>query len=550
VTVKRRLVDILWIVAAIKENSVSFRRRVVYITDKKSHCTEVLSLITLLVRSVYYCVVIHRERGCILPYSWNNMRHFKICLSLTLSVAASHFLAVQVTSSSSSPWGVFDQHRRSFSNCVYSTHSSSSSNNRSSNCKYNHKKARRNVKRAFSTTSLATEMRGGLSSIGSTNTTDTPPPPVRKPAWKEALPEPLCNKGNNTLQRVQWGPRLKVYLLGTAHVSNDSCRDVQLLLESVQPDVIMVELCEARMALLEPSLPPSPLSEHYQEYSNDDHSEHSESSTEKEKRFSFREKVQQVQASQGGSRWQACATVLLTQAQEGYAEELGVELGGEFRAAREYWHHRNQLIQEHPYSMTPECRLVLGDRPVSITLWRTWESLPSRWTKTKVLAGLLWSSIFHKPSREELRAWLQQVMNAESDVLTESLANLKEQFPTLYTTIIAERDAWMAAKLIQICQTLSKYSPRATTVVAIVGAGHVPGIVQWLTDPPPLSSLSFSSTPPESSETITPESLLLRLVQTRKFAHDAVIQSECIPTWVNEVTEVQATPSTTTTPAT
>jgi pheromone shutdown protein TraB len=350
--------------------------------------------------------------------------------------------------------------------------------------------------------------------------------------WRDAMPELLRNKGPNTFQRVQWSrgrnsPRMQIYILGTAHVSNNSCHDVQALLETINPDVILVELCEARMTLLDPPL------------------QEQESSGEKiESVQSFWEKVKEVQASQGGSRWQAMTTVLLTQAQESYADELDVELGGEFRVAHDYWLERNKELQwqasRDPYrhSSRPPlpCTLILGDRPLSITLWRAWESLPNAWVKTKIMGALLWSFLFHKPNKEEIHAWLAKVMAAESDVLTESLQSLKKQFPTLYTTIIAERDAWMAAKLIQICQTLSDYSPPLShyqplsqpptlTIVAIVGAGHVPGIVQWLTQPP--------------DPKVSPEDLLRRLAQTRKYAHDPFVQQECMPQWVKEVTQVQ-----------
>ena len=43
----------------------------------------------------------------------------------------------------------------------------------------------------------------------------------------------------------------EVYLLGTAHVSKDSCEDVKTLMESIKPDVLFVELCNQRIGILE-----------------------------------------------------------------------------------------------------------------------------------------------------------------------------------------------------------------------------------------------------------------------------------------------------------
>ncbi len=36
----------------------------------------------------------------------------------------------------------------------------------------------------------------------------------------------------------------KVYLVGTAHFSKESCDDVSLVIQAVQPDIVLVELCK------------------------------------------------------------------------------------------------------------------------------------------------------------------------------------------------------------------------------------------------------------------------------------------------------------------
>jgi pheromone shutdown protein TraB len=242
----------------------------------------------------------------------------------------------------------------------------------------------------------------------------------------------------------------------------------------------------------------------------------------------MREKIRQVQSTQGGSRLQALSTVLLTSVQEDYASELGVELGGEFRAAYQYW----QAQQSIPTGTSSQsCALILGDRPLQLTLVRAWESL-GFWPKVKVLLGLLWSS-WQKPKKEEIQEWLQSVLRDETDVLTESLKELRRHFPTLFTVIIAERDAWLAAKLVQSCRVLSASATAASpvcTVVAIVGAGHIPGIVAWLTTPP-------------ADTSITPETVLRDLVTTKRWAHDDAIQLQAIPAWIYEVSHLQPSAS-------
>jgi pheromone shutdown protein TraB len=364
------------------------------------------------------------------------------------------------------------------------------------------------------------------------------------PSWKQSLPERLRRKGPKTLQKICLGST-DIYLLGTAHVSNDSSTDVQTLLEHVHPDCIFVELCDARIPLLVGDTCSSSAAS----------ANTSATATTVDPtiaKVSFWKRWQATQQAQGGdsggtrtSRWQALSTVLLSRVQEDYAKELGVELGGEFRSAHAYWleaaasaaSSTATTSQDHvPSSKTP-VHLVLGDRPLHLTIVRAWESL-SFWPKVKLIMGLLWSSL-RRPNPQEIRAWLESVMHEESDVLTKSFAELRHHFPTLYLTILSERDAWLAAKLVQTCRVLQlapmaaptdhlPYSPRRkTTIVAIVGAGHVPGICDWLTHGPTSTLGTTTST--------TPERVLAELVTTRRWAHDDVVQHQAIPMWIHEV---------------
>ena len=160
--------------------------------------------------------------------------------------------------------------------------------------------------------------------------------------------------------------------------------------------------------------------------------------------------------------------------------------------AYEYWDEHRKLRRVH---------MILGDRPLYLTLTRAWESL-RLWGKTKLLIGLIVSGL-QKPKPEELKAWMEKILSDDSgDLLTESIAELAEHFPTLETVIIRERDAYMACKLYQTCRELLSSNIRIQKhrIVAIVGAGHVEGMCRWLT------------TPNEK----TPEEILKALVQTKK----------------------------------
>jgi pheromone shutdown protein TraB len=346
------------------------------------------------------------------------------------------------------------------------------------------------------------------------------------PAWKRELPSPLCDKGPKTLQKLLVGHNVEIYLLGTAHVSNDSSSDVQLLLNAVGPDAIFVELCESRISLLEGTDNEESANTNTNTNTTTTITNNSTSSGSGTD-IGFWDRIRAMRQEQGGSVIQALSSVLLTSVQEDYASELGVELGGEFRAAYRYWQQQQQQQQQHgPERATDTIpNLILGDRPLHVTLIRAWESL-WWWPKVKVMAGLVWSS-WQKPDKEELIKWLESVRREESDVLTESLNELCKHFPTLHTCIIEERDAWLAAKLVQSCQALSsRQGSRKQIVVAIVGAGHVPGISEWLV---------------KTNATETPEQVLSRLVTTRRFSKDPAAE-QMAASWVKEVTELQNAP--------
>jgi pheromone shutdown protein TraB len=365
------------------------------------------------------------------------------------------------------------------------------------------------------------------------------------PTWKRLLPEPLCSR-SSTLERIlipfhdendeQTTASLsfvEVYLLGTAHVSTDSCEDVRLLLQHARPQVIFLELCEQRMGMVLATTTNESMNNNHTRNNNHTNNETSQPQEEVHgKNMTFWQKVHCLRQEQSHmSKVAAMATVLLTQAQEECAKSLGVELGGEFRVAYQYYLTRLAQNQQQPQrKQESELRIVLGDRPLFLTLRRSWNSL-NGWDKFRLVCALLWSSLRPVPA-EELKQWMKDILESgQTDVLTESIAELNQTFPTLVTTIIDERNAYMACKLYQTCgflilqrvawkqeqrirgmhqQQPSSVQPsevpnnkKNITVVAIVGAGHVQGMVEWFTN-------GYGK---------TPEVVLRELVQTT-YDHD------------------------------
>jgi pheromone shutdown protein TraB len=299
-------------------------------------------------------------------------------------------------------------------------------------------------------------------------------------SWRQSLPAKLRDKQGAPLHRVVIHPQawskscignvtVTVYLLGTSHVSRTSCQDAELLMDHVRPDCLFVELCSQRVGLL--------LRPH-------------EDETQAHK---------QKQHQNGMSPISHKSEIMFAKIQNDYASKLNVTLGGEFKAAfqsalrqqREFWSsQQNHMIPDsvdnelvHPRRNRP-CAVVLGDRPVRITLLRAWESL-RLFGKIKLMLTLLWSSI-RQPSEKELREWMESVLNdrtGKSDLMKKALDEMAKSFPTLKRVIIDERDDFMVAKIKQTAEMLA-YSPRKgeRVMVVLIGAGHCSGVLDKLLD--------------------------------------------------------------------
>ncbi|MED6161401.1 hypothetical protein PIB30_060382 [Stylosanthes scabra] len=215
------------------------------------------------------------------------------------------------------------------------------------------------------------------------------------------------------------GGACDVYVVGTAHVSEESSREVQAIVSLLQPEVVFLELCSSRVALLTVQNLKVP--------------------TMAEMLASMKKKHNVFE-------------VLYSWFLAKIASKLEVFPGCEFRAAYEE-------------AMKYGGRVILGDRPVQITVRRTWSKMPL-WHKTKFLYSLLFQAVF-LPSSDDLNKMLKQ-MN-DSDVLTVVIQEMSKQFPTLMETIVHERDQYMSA-------TLLKVASENRSVVAVVGKGHLQGI--------------------------------------------------------------------------
>lgn len=208
----------------------------------------------------------------------------------------------------------------------------------------------------------------------------------------------------------------EILLVGTAHVSKDSAQEVKELIEQEKPDSVCVELCPAR----------------YNSINNPNTWKNMDIIT-----IIKRKKALLL-----------LVNLILSSFQKRLAQQLGINPGQE-------------MIQAISSAKETNAHLVLADRDIQVTFTRIWKKL-SLWGKMRILFMLIFSMFGkEKISEEEIERLKSE------DVLTVALSELARSFPRLKSTLIDERDQYLAEKI--------KLAP-GNKIIAIVGAGHVPGI--------------------------------------------------------------------------
>jgi len=208
----------------------------------------------------------------------------------------------------------------------------------------------------------------------------------------------------------------EILLVGTAHVSKESAREVKELIEQKKPDSVCIELCSAR----------------YNSINNPN----------KWKNMDIITIIKQKKALL------LLANLILSSFQKRLAQQLGINPGQE-------------MIQAISSAKEINAHLVLADRDIQVTFTRVWKKL-SLWGKMRILFMLIFSMFSkEKISEEEIERLKSE------DILTAALSELARSFPRLKNTLIDERDQYLAEKI--------KLAP-GNKVIAVVGAGHIPGI--------------------------------------------------------------------------
>jgi len=107
---------------------------------------------------------------------------------------------------------------------------------------------------------------------------------------------------------------------------------------------------------------------------------------------------------------------------------------------------------------------TFSDRDIQITLRRAWKK-SSLWQKMKMIAALL-SSFF---SKEELSAEDIEKLKKKS-AMQDMMDELADYLPSVKEILIDERDRFLASSI---------FSARGKKVVAVIGAAHAKGVIEW-----------------------------------------------------------------------
>ena len=231
----------------------------------------------------------------------------------------------------------------------------------------------------------------------------------------------------------------EIILIGTAHVSKKSVEEVKEVIEQEQPDTVCVELCQAR----------------YQGITDADRWKNTDI-------FKIiKEKKSLI----------LLINLILSSYQKRLAKQFDIKPGQE-------------MIQGIESAKEAGANLCLADRDLQTTMRRLWRGLGFM-GKMKLFYQLMLSMFVNEEITEE-----EMEKMKSQDMLASALDELSEVFPEFKAIVIDERDKYLAQKI--------KDAP-GNKIVAVLGAGHVPGIKEELFKDNDLKELS--KIPPPSKVT-------------------------------------------------
>lgn len=216
------------------------------------------------------------------------------------------------------------------------------------------------------------------------------------------------------------------YVVGTAHVSQRSVDEVREVIAEVKPEVVCVELDQARYDALT-------------------------------KDSAFRD-LDVFKVVREGKTLYLLAHLALASYQRRIGASLGVKPGAELIAA---------VAAAKELGLPYE----LIDRDIQITLKRTWKNI-GLWRRMTLLVSLIAGG---DDKGEPVTAQTVEDLK-EPKALSEMLIELGKAVPEVKGPLVDERDQYLASRMVEAGAGKQK-------VVAVVGAAHVPGMTEHLGKP-------------------------------------------------------------------
>jgi pheromone shutdown-related protein TraB len=226
---------------------------------------------------------------------------------------------------------------------------------------------------------------------------------------------------SENITRLELGGR-KFILVGTAHVSRESVEEVGRIITEEKPERVCVEIDDSRYTSMTKS----------QDWSS----------------LNIYEVIKQKKG------FLLLGNLVLASFQRRIGMDLGVKPGEEMMKAVETAQNLGIPVS-------------FSDREIQITLRRAWAKT-GLWGKSKLLSAMV-SSVF---TTEKLS--LQEIEELKKKSELEGMMDeLAEYLPSVKEVLIDERDTCLAANI---------FKSTENRVLAVVGAGHVPGIIRRLTE--------------------------------------------------------------------
>lgn len=222
----------------------------------------------------------------------------------------------------------------------------------------------------------------------------------------------------------------EIILIGTAHVSKESAKEVQEVIEKERPDSVCVELDEQRYKTI--------------------------MDKNKWKKMDIFKIIKEKKSTF------LLINLIISTFQKRIAKQFDIQPGQE-------------MIQAIKSANEVEAKIVLADRNIQVTFLRIWHGIGLK-GKLQLLTHILFGFLSDEEITEE------ELENLKSkDTLTSMLDEFTKHFPKLKTFLVDERDMFLSHKI--------KKAP-GQKVVAVLGAAHIPGVLKEIHRSQDLSAIS------------------------------------------------------------